>query len=310
MGSESEIASGKDESQNIKRRQARQQRRQLWRRGRRLKKVFHLLQKAGLLPAGSAKTPDERHQLINKLDAELAKEFIPEATVWPDTCCRTACVAWPSINHCLRLRLAGHCSIWPSDAGFLSNRKSAAKDDKEAGEVKAGIGDLYQKIEETNARTLGEYFSRLDPEEQRIRKRWTARQMYLDEFEKMWLAQAPHHSNLTDEWKTAHPRGHLPSTPVESRKRVWSGRASWNPIAAVRQGHRSKPSDSVTCRRSTTWKSHTPTAKSNASFRPATAMRKPDRMPSKPTPKSTFDRMRTILGLKTPKAPRRSTRST
>ena len=72
---------------------------------------------------------------------------------------------------------------------------------QDTSEVKASIGGLYQKIEGTNARTLGEYFSKLDAEEERIRKRWTARQMYLDEFEKVWSAQAPHHSNLTDEWK-------------------------------------------------------------------------------------------------------------
>ena len=75
VGSETEIASGKDESQNIKRRQARQQRRQLWRRGRRLKKVFHLLQKAGLLPPDEARTPQQRHELLYKLDAELAKKL-------------------------------------------------------------------------------------------------------------------------------------------------------------------------------------------------------------------------------------------
>ena len=78
VGSETEIASGKDESQNIKRRQARQQRRQLWHRGRRLKKVFHVLQKAGLLPPDEARTPEQRHELLKKLDADLAKTFLPE----------------------------------------------------------------------------------------------------------------------------------------------------------------------------------------------------------------------------------------
>ena len=191
VGGESEIASGKDKSQNIKRRQARQQRRQLWRRGRRLKKVFHLLQKAGLLPADSAKTPDERHQLINKLDAELAKEFIPDGD-------RVAGHLLPYRLRCLALdqplppfafgRALFHLA---QRRGFLSNRKSAAKDDKETSQVKAGIGELYQRMVEAKARTLGEYFAGLDPEaeEQRIRKRWTARQMYLDEFEKIWTSQ-------------------------------------------------------------------------------------------------------------------------
>ena len=78
VGSEDKIAAGKDESQNIKRRQARQQRRQLRRRGRRLKKVFHLLQEAGLLPADEARTPEQRHEFLKKLDVELAKTFLPE----------------------------------------------------------------------------------------------------------------------------------------------------------------------------------------------------------------------------------------
>ena len=53
---------------------------------------------------------------------------------------------------------------------------------------------------------------------QRIRKRWTARQMYLDEFEKIWTAQAAHHPNLTDECKAADSRRHFSSAPVEVAK--------------------------------------------------------------------------------------------
>ncbi len=52
VGSESEIASGKDESQNIKRRQMRQQRRQLWRRGRRLEEDFPLAAESRVASAG------------------------------------------------------------------------------------------------------------------------------------------------------------------------------------------------------------------------------------------------------------------
>ena len=75
-------------------------------------------------------------------------------------------------------------------------------------------------MEETNARTLGEYFAGLDPEdrESRIRKAWTARKMYLDEFEAIWAAQSPHHPALTDEWKKADSRRHLSSTAAEIAK--------------------------------------------------------------------------------------------
>jgi hypothetical protein len=50
-GTEGDIESGQEESRNKARREARMHRRQLWRRARRLKKVFKLLQSYGLLPA-------------------------------------------------------------------------------------------------------------------------------------------------------------------------------------------------------------------------------------------------------------------
>ena len=49
-GMDGDIQSGREESRNLKRRDARLHRRQLWRRGRRLKKIFRLLQNFGLLP--------------------------------------------------------------------------------------------------------------------------------------------------------------------------------------------------------------------------------------------------------------------
>ena len=220
VGSETEIASGKDESQNIKRRQARSQRRQLWRRGRRLKKVFQLLQKAGLLPAGESRRPEDRHELLKQLDAELARAFLPEHD-------RVA-------GHLLpyRLRAAALDRALPPLAfgralfhlaqrrGFLSNRKSDAKDEKESGDVKAGIAELWKKMEEASARTLGEYFAGLDPEaeKQRIRKRWTARQMYLDEFEKIWSSQSPHNVALTDDWKQRIHGAIFHQRPLKSQK--------------------------------------------------------------------------------------------
>ena len=218
VGSETEIASGKDESQNIKRRQMRLQRRQLWRRARRLKKIFLLLQKAGLLPPGETRTPEQRHELFKTLDAELSKTYLPAND-------RVA-------GHLLpyRLRALALDQALPPFAfgralfhlaqrrGFLSNRKSAAKDDEDSGDVKAGIADLWKKMEETKARTLGEYYSKLDPEDQRIRKRWTARQMYLDEFEKIVAAQSPRHSALTEVSKEQIHDAIFRQRPLRSQK--------------------------------------------------------------------------------------------
>jgi CRISPR-associated endonuclease Csn1 len=201
VGSESKISSGKDESQNIKRRQMRLQRRQLWRRGRRLKSVFRVLQRIGLLPSDETHTPEQRHQVLKSLDIELSRQFLPAGD-------RVA-------GHLLpyRLRKAALDQPLPPFAlgraifhlaqrrGFLSNRKSDARNEEETGKVKAGIAELWQKMEIAKSRTLGEYFAGLDPEEDRIRQRWTARKMYLDEFEMIWNTQLPHHPNLTEDNK-------------------------------------------------------------------------------------------------------------
>ncbi|MEN6458245.1 MAG: type II CRISPR RNA-guided endonuclease Cas9 [Thermoguttaceae bacterium] len=251
VGSETEIASGKDESQNIQRRQARLQRRQLWRRGRRLKKVFLLLQKAGLLPPDEARTPDQRHELLKKLDLELAKQYVPEHD-------RVAGHLLPYRLRCLALdqplppfafgRALFHLA---QRRGFLSNRKSSAKEDKESGDVKAGISDLRRKMEEAGARTLGEYFAGLDPEEQRIRKRWTARDMYVDEFDKIWDAQASSHVNLGAPWKKRIGDAIFHQRPLKSQKHLVGmcelepdcRRAPWASLEAQRFRYLQKVND-------------------------------------------------------------------
>ena len=69
--------------------------------------------------------------------------------------------------------------------GFKSNRKRDPKpDDKkeEKSKVKGNIKRIATEIEESGSRTLGEYFSKLNPEERRIRKNYTSRKMYEHEF--------------------------------------------------------------------------------------------------------------------------------
>ena len=218
VGTENDIASGKDESQNVKRRQMRLQRRQAWRRARRLKKVFHLLQAAGLLPSGTAHTPQRRHELLYKLDADLAKTYIPEHD-------RVAGHLLPYRLRCLALDQAlpplafGRALFHLAQRrGFETNSRSAAKNDEETGQVKKGIGELAERMQDAKARTLGEYFAGLDPEELRIRKRWTARQMYRDEFEEIWTAQSSHLLTLNDEWKTRIYDAIFHQRPLKSQK--------------------------------------------------------------------------------------------
>jgi CRISPR-associated endonuclease Csn1 len=95
--------------------------------------------------------------------------------------------------------------------GFLSNSRSAGKDDGtifkgNAKEGKIGIDETREQIEN---KTLGSYFYEIAPKEnqpfvnglERIRNRYTTRQMYVDEFEEIWEHQKKYHSNLTHEIK-------------------------------------------------------------------------------------------------------------
>ena len=73
--------------------------------------------------------------------------------------------------------------------GYLSNRRQELKNEQESGVVKAGIDSLKEEMISAGARTLGEYFCGLDSEKTRIRSRYTAREMYVDEFRKICAAQ-------------------------------------------------------------------------------------------------------------------------
>ncbi|MGH9403182.1 MAG: type II CRISPR RNA-guided endonuclease Cas9 [Terriglobia bacterium] len=187
---------GKEESRNLARRDARLHRRQLWRRGRRLAKVFNILQDYSLLPENEAKSPEARQDLLNRLDQEivksswfesvLAKNHIPEPLQKLPYLLRAA-----SLDSMLSPYYLGRAFFHLAQRrGFLSNRKQAPKKkDDDEGKVKEGIKTLREKMTESGARTLGEYFARLSPSEERIRGRWTARDMYEKEFEAMWDAQ-------------------------------------------------------------------------------------------------------------------------
>jgi len=189
-GVEGSIEQGKDASRAAQRRQARLARRQTWRRARRARKVFGLLQSLNLLPAGDGGNPQERHRLLYELDRELLE--------------RHGCLAEPVKAHLLPYILRAFAAEQPIERfefgralyhlaqrrGYLSNRKAEERGDDEddQGKVKAGIESLATKLA---GRTLGQYFATLDPRDERIRRRWTSRQMYLDEFNRIWSVQAP-----------------------------------------------------------------------------------------------------------------------
>lgn len=91
--------------------------------------------------------------------------------------------------------------------GFLSNRKADRGRRKENSKTLQEISDLAEAIEQSNARTLGEYFhqqrqSGNSGETLRVRDRHTHRGMYEDEFEHLWESQRRFHLNeLTERLK-------------------------------------------------------------------------------------------------------------
>lgn len=194
-GVEGDIESGRDEARGAARRDARMPRRMFERRQRRRRKVLRLLQRAGLLPPGEIGSPQAIHEYLLKVDAELRAKHQKEgdrvsAQVLPY---RLRAAALDRRLEPLELgRALYHLA---QRRGFLSNRKSLKKDEDE-GVVKQGISDLQSAMTATGARTLGEYFGRVDPEQERIRRRWTARAMYVDEFNHILDSQTPHHSAI------------------------------------------------------------------------------------------------------------------
>ena len=83
-GMEGDLEKGREESRNAKRRQARLQRRQTERRARKRGKLFRRLQRAGLLPAGDASSPENRHQRgpLRKRNITYVNGSVPKLVVF------------------------------------------------------------------------------------------------------------------------------------------------------------------------------------------------------------------------------------
>ena len=200
---EAALAAGKEASRATPRRLARQQRRQTWRRAARKRRLLRTLQRYGLLPEGDTRDGAAIDAYMKALDAGLRE-------TWNEGADHRTHQILP-----YRLRAAAlERRLEPYEVGralyhlaqrrgFLSNRKTDRGDeDQEAGKVKQGIADLAAAMERAGAPTLGAYFASLDPtnpEERRIRERWTDRRMYVKEFEAIWGAQAEHHPELMTE---------------------------------------------------------------------------------------------------------------
>jgi CRISPR-associated endonuclease Csn1 len=201
---EANLEPGKDEPKNAQRRGARQMRRQTDRRARRIGGTFRVLQKANLLPpfpeaAGSGDSL-ARHELINRLDACLP-------TLVPNLIDCASEHRSRSVLHYRLRALALHQDL-PAYAvgrallhlaqrrGFKSGRLEESTDEnkaKDLGQVEAKIQALPAEFERVGASTIGEYWSKLEPHNKRIRGvgNWSSRQMHLEEFDRIWNRQAP-----------------------------------------------------------------------------------------------------------------------
>jgi len=170
---------GGEISKNTSRRLARQARTQYFRRADRKQKLKEVLQLAGMFPTSPAEVSEylNCHKKYNPyslrkkgLDKQLSKLELGRA-----------------LYHLNQRR------------GFKSSRKSG--DSKEAGVVAQETAELQEKINASKCRTLGEYFSQLDPSKTPIRGHYTLRKMYEQEFDLLWEKQATYYSELNENLK-------------------------------------------------------------------------------------------------------------
>jgi CRISPR-associated endonuclease Csn1 len=202
-GTSMEIEQGKDQSKAVERRTARLHRRQLRRRAARQRDLFRLLQRHSLLPAPetlSGSPEEQRHSILNELDQQLTHKW--KAAFPPNRFAQLPLyyLRKKALDNPLEAHEIGRILFHLIQLrGFLSNRRESKQNPeqkKELGLVKTEIHSLEQEILEAGARTLGEFFAGLNPHAQKVRRRWTSRKMFQDEFKQIWEAQAIHHPDL------------------------------------------------------------------------------------------------------------------
>ncbi len=196
-GVDGNLEQGKDEARAVARRIQRGMRRQLYRRAQRLRRSIRALAECGLLPGAVASPPESRHDYLTLLDQRVKALMIADRE-------SAGAVQDSPIYQVRRRCLDGKRSVeeigrglfhLAQRRGFKSNRKDSTKED-EKGKVKGGIAQLGKEIDASGSRTLGEYFSTLNPHLTRIRNRWAARSMYEVEFVQIWAAQSGHHPTV------------------------------------------------------------------------------------------------------------------
>ncbi|HAF07883.1 MAG: type II CRISPR RNA-guided endonuclease Cas9 [bacterium] len=187
---------GKGKTKNVKRREARLRRRQLFRKTKRLEKLLNFFIQEGFFQNQKVliNDPFERAEFLYQLDKKSRNPYILR---------REALDNRLSLEEIARIfyHIAQH-------RGFKSTKRELAemnkdeKKKKEDGIIQSEINTLKEEIKKNSCRTLGEYFAKLFENGEKIRGRHTDRKMYEEEFQKIFNKQKEFYPNIfTDEFK-------------------------------------------------------------------------------------------------------------
>ncbi len=111
--------------------------------------------------------------------------------------------------------------------GFKSNRKAAGgEDESEAKKTRAEINALRGSIEESGARTLGEFLAQRHERDEPVRSRpgaglYPDRAMYESEFDLIRAAQEPHHDLSPEQWVELRDRIIFLQRPLKAVEPGW-----------------------------------------------------------------------------------------
>lgn len=240
-GVEGSIEQGKDSSRGAVRRQARQTRRQTWRRQYRKSKLFSLLQRLGHLPITKTRGPDQRDAALKSLDRHLFAKWCPERDVDSHQKLPYLLRAAALEQKLDPLELGRALYHLGQRRGYKANRKTDKPEDEESGKVATGITTLDrarladqqdQSSLRTLAQTVRDEFTQQDgrfvlrSEEPssatrgRIRKHYTSRKMYYDEFLAIRDAQLHFGSRIQmSDWKRIE-KALFHQRPLKSQKHL------------------------------------------------------------------------------------------
>lgn len=189
---------GKEVSRNASRREHRQRRRQLFRKKMRKRLLAELLHENSMMPITRAELDEWKNKGKIPQSAALKQWFAL------DTYALRARATTTRISLEELGRVFYHLA---QRRGFQTNSRGGELDSKTLleGKPEDGKQGIASTLEQMGEHTLGTYLHNIQPKEgepfvaglPRIRNRYTSREMYIQEFERIWAQQAQHHTLLT-----------------------------------------------------------------------------------------------------------------